>query len=152
VSDFSTEAGECYQGAIVRDEFVRAGFLPDTQLWLTLDTKALLEAAPAAIVMSTSDGIFNASVAHALPQLRHDALSLLDFPGGRVRNFLAYAQAVQGPKATMVLSLMENGRVEVRVLRPDEDPEDGRDDALFGVFRLDLDDGCPFDADTRGKR
>jgi hypothetical protein len=144
VSEFATEPGECYFGSIVRDDFVRTGFRPDARLWLTLDTTGLSEATESAVVLSTSDGVFDASPAQTMPQLRHDSLSLFDFPGGRVRSFLAYARVEQGPMATVVISLMENGQVEVRIMRPDTDPVDDLDDALFGVFRLNLDEGCPF--------
>lgn len=152
VPEFATEPGECYTGTIVKDEFVRAGFSSGARMWLSLDPEALSDAIAGAIVLSTSDQVFLAAPGETMPQLRHDSLSLLDFPGGRVRNYLAYARPTEGEAASVVLSLMENGRVEVRVMRPDSNAQDDLDDSLFGVFRLDIDDGCPFQLKAESER
>ena len=67
-----------------------------------------------------------------MEELTRDQLSLLSFPSGRLGSYLAYAPASDGQIANVVISLMENGDVEVRIFRPDTHP----DRSLFGVFRL----------------
>jgi len=118
---------------------------------MTFDTSALAEGIGTAGVMWTSDGRFSASAVRQMEELAHDPLSQFQFPGGRIRNYLLNAVASDGVPAIVVVSLMENGVVEARVLRPAmEICPPGDDscatpvpyDALFGVFRLDLDESC----------
>jgi hypothetical protein len=141
VGSFTTDPGECYRGKIVAANFVRQGFEPDTYLSLTLDTDALGAGTGAAGVIWSSDGRFLAAPVAQLEQVAHDSLALLQFPGGRIRNYLAHAAAVDGSSALVVISLMENDKVEVRVLRPvGTDPD--LQPALFGIFDLELDGSC----------
>ncbi len=149
IGDFSTGAGECYEGVVVSDLSVRRGIEPDVRMVLTIDVDALTRgndlatepldqlAQPAARI-STSDGQFEQTPVAQMLQLPHDSLSLFQFPGGRVRNYLAYAVTNTGALVTVIVSLMENDEVEVRVLRPLV----GDHPALFGVFRLSLKDKC----------
>ncbi len=102
---------------------------------MILDTGALGSGEPGTTI-STSEYVFYDSDVIQMDQLSHDSLSMFQFPTGRVRNYLAYAQPVSGSPATVIVSLMENLDVEVRILRPDEDPDDGEDTSLFGVYRL----------------
>ena len=71
-------------------------------------------------------------------ELTRDPLSELHFPGGRSRSFLAYAADTGGQVANVIISLMENGDVEVRIYRPAMAP----DETLFGVFRASLKEDC----------
>ncbi|MDD9939841.1 MAG: hypothetical protein OXU20_02145 [Myxococcales bacterium] len=68
--------------------------------------------------------------------LAEDVLARYDFPGpGRVQNYMFYAAVHQGATAghaMVFVSLMESGRVEVRVAAPAVD----RAGPLFGIFRL----------------
>lgn len=141
LGSFSTTYGECYRGNIVAAEFVRTGFDQSAQLSLTLDVSALSEGHGAAGQIWSNDGRFNGAIVHQMEQLAHDNLSLFQFPGGRIRNYLAHATPTDGAPAAIVISLMEDGRVEVRVIR--SAPEHDRSVLpLFGVFRLSLDEQC----------
>lgn len=141
LGSFSTTYGECYRGNIVTAEFVRTGFDQNAQLSLTLDVSALSEGRGDAGQIWSNDGRFNGAIVSQMEQLAHDNLSLFQFPGGRIRNYLAHATATDGSPAVIVISLMEDGRVEARVIRAA--PENDRTVLpLFGVFRLSLDEQC----------
>ncbi len=140
VGEYTTGPGECYQGDIVTvaaeyqmGEDVALG--TDSTMVMILDTGALGSGEPGTTI-STSEYVFYDSDVIQMSQLSHDSLSMFQFPTGRVRNYLAYAQPVSGSVATVIVSLMENLDVEARILRPDEDPDDGEDTSLFGVYRL----------------
>ena len=145
IGDFNTEAGECYEGTIAGADYVRSStFEDDVGLSLTLDIDTLIAGElSGGGRITTDDGRFQAAPIAQLQQLSHDSLSLFQFPGGRVRNFLTFASPTDGMPATVVISLMENDAVEVRILRPDPLPDDEIDEALFGVFRLLRREGCP---------
>jgi hypothetical protein len=79
--------------------------------------------------------------------LTHDPLSQLTFPGGgRLQNYIfgVRFRAVRGDRsfgrdATLIVSLMENHRIEVRAMAPSVSSGDAEEDrlpALFGVFKL----------------
>jgi hypothetical protein len=93
-------------------------------------------------------GHFQHSKLEQIPNLTQDALSQYDFPGGgRLRNYIFVARfeselnASPIARSAMVfLSLMEDGKVEVRVISPSILDTDGKTEllpALFGVFVLD---------------
>jgi hypothetical protein len=140
LGSFSTSPGECYRGNIVAAEFVRRGFAQNTQLSLTLDVSALDDGRLAGKVWS-NDGRFRGATVSQMEELAHDSLSLMQFPGGRIRNYLTHATASDDAAAAIVISLMEDSRVEVRVIRPRSE-FDRSTDGLFGVFRLSLDEQC----------
>ena len=81
-----------------------------------------------------------------VPNLTHDALSQYDFPGGgRLRNYMfgvRFAATAESPAPTrdgmVFLSLMENGKIEVRVIAQSLLAADGSEaePPLFGVFSL----------------
>ncbi len=139
LSDFSTEPGECYSGDIIDAAFVRSGsFDAGVRLTLELDVSALGEAEMAGAWLTTSDGLFSHSPVQQMAALSLDQLSLLSFPSGRIRSYLAYAADTEGVIANVVISLMENGDAEVRIFRPAQTP----DDSLFGLFRVTRQTGC----------
>jgi hypothetical protein len=139
LSDFSTRPGECYSGDIIDAAFVRSGsFEAGVGLTLELDVSALGEAETPGARLTTTDGLFVRSPVKQMAALSLDQLSLLSFPSGRIRSYLAYAPDIHGDIANVVISLMENGDAEVRIFRPAENPED----ALFGVFRVTRKAGC----------
>jgi hypothetical protein len=151
VGSFTTQPGECYRGYVVGASFVRTGFEEGTRLSLTFDTSALADGRGPAGVMWTSDGRFDAAAIGQMTQLASDPLSQFQFPGGRIRNYLLNVVAADGVPATVVISLMENGIVEARIVRPSMEicppGDDGcaapvSYDALFGVFRLEIDESC----------
>src|SRR5208283_3163519 len=129
-----------YQGAIVAGDFLRAGFDATTSLCLVIDTDHLQDAPG---VVSSSDGRFDATPLRPIPQIWHDPLSTLTFGEGRVQNMIYVASpsldADTGRDVFVVVSLMQTGGVEARVLRgapavnasaTTETPN------LFGVFSL----------------
>jgi tetratricopeptide (TPR) repeat protein len=119
LSSFTT-GGDRFEGAVVQGDFVRAGVDKLTSLCLSLDTDHLQDA-PGTI--STSDGRFHASSLRSIPQIWHDPLSTLSFGDGRLKN-LVYAAATSSPfgdglgeYVMVVVSLMQSGDVEVRLIR-----------------------------------
>jgi hypothetical protein len=82
-----------------------------------------------------------------IAHLTHDPLSRFDFPGGgRLRNYMfgARFRTSAGTKtlqryAMVFLSLMEDGKIEARVIAPSVVDDDGHSalaPAMFGVFTL----------------
>jgi hypothetical protein len=144
VGDFSTDPGECYEGKIIAAEYIRSDTFPENlSLTMTLDADGLGQGKEGAVIAThDSPRTFDNAPVTQMTELSHDSLSMLQFPGGRVRNYLAYAQPSQGQVATIVISLMENDEVEVRIMRPDLVPDGGEDTSLFGVFRLVRKEGC----------
>lgn len=119
ISGFSTH-GDRFQGPVVDGEFVRAGVDAGTTLCLTIDTDHL-EDGPGALW--TSDGRFTMAALRPIPQIWHDPLSTLSFGEGRLKN-LVYVVGASTPFADgdgndvfTVVSLMQSGDIEVRMLR-----------------------------------
>ena len=92
-------------------------------------------------------GPFQRAPLLAIDGLAHDTLSQYTFPGGgRLQNYIFSlrftADTPEGSvarDATIFVSLMETGRVEVRALAPRVMSDDGNSErlpALFGVFVL----------------
>ena len=139
MSDYSTKSDTCYTGSIIDADFVRLGaFEAGVKMKMSLDVSALAEGNRTGAVITTDDGLFVGAPVKQMLELTRDSLSLLHFPGGRNRNYLAYAPDKDGHVANVVISLMENGDVEVRIFRPTAD----QSGALFGVFRLVHKEGC----------
>jgi hypothetical protein len=153
VSGFSTN-GDSYQGAVVDAPFVLAGVDGgSTSLCLSLDTNHLQDTPGS---LSTSDGRFHAVPMRVIPQLWHDPLSTLQFGDGRLKNLLYVARATrpftdgQGDDVLVVISLMQGGDIEVRLLRsapllaPDGGPGPATQN-VFAVFDLNRQSGpCSF--------
>jgi hypothetical protein len=139
VSRFSTREG-VFEGQVVQGSFVRTGNIAeDVRMCLTFDADHLQDGPG---VLTTSDGRFTATPLRPIPQIWHDPLSQLGFGDGRVQN-LVYAAAPNGERedALVVISLMQSGRVEVRLVRgaPPADaaaPPPSSGAPLFGVFNL----------------
>jgi len=139
VTRFSTEAGESYCGNIVPGPFVRQGFKPDVRMRMSFDADRI-DTQPG--VLSTSDGMFTEAPLRSIPQLGNDPLSTLQFGEGRSRNLFVGVSPSDGQTAFAVVSLMENGNVEVRVVRGAPPPAGVTSipaheaPTLFGVFPL----------------
>jgi hypothetical protein len=140
LSSFTT-GGDRYEGSVIQGDFVRAGVGSQTKLCLALDADHLQDA-PGAI--STDDGRFRHTALRSIPQIWHDPLSTLSFGEGRLKN-LVYAAAAatpfsdgMGPDVFVVLSLMQSGDVEVRLLRgaPSASAGAGTAGNVFAVFDL----------------
>jgi hypothetical protein len=93
-------------------------------------------------------GPFDHARLEPIENLTHDALSEYTFPGfGRLKNYIFNVRFETAPEdgatiarnATLFLSLMDTGKVEVRAISPSVLTADGQTDrlpALFGVFIL----------------
>ncbi len=139
VTRFSSGSGS-FEGAVVQGDFVRSGVAADARLCMTLDTDHLQDAPG---VVWTTDGRFANSPLRPIPQIWHDPLSQMSFGDGRVQNLVYVATpATENEDVMVVVSLMNSGGIEVRLLRgapttvdagaPDKTPP-----PLFAVFTLD---------------
>jgi hypothetical protein len=142
LSGFSTH-GDRYEGPVVSAAFVRTGVGPGIRMCLTIDTDHLQDAPGD---LSTDDGRFQAVAMRIITQIWHDPLSTLTFGEGRLKNLVYVASATMpfsdgnGPDVFVVISLMQSGHVEVRLLRGAPPRLDGGSLAstgnLFAVFDL----------------
>ncbi len=121
------------EGAVETADLVRAGFAPGVRACLELDT-GKLQSEPG--FFSTSDGRFTKTPLRPIPPLASDSLSNLSFADGQVRNLLfAVREAGTTPRdALAVLSLLDDGRVELRVI--DGAPGAAGVEPLYGIFAL----------------
>jgi hypothetical protein len=147
LSAFSTTDGDSYLGPVVNASFVLAGMGPNTKLCLTLDTDHLQDT-PGSV--STDDGTFSKTPMRPIPQIWHDPLSTFSFGDGRVKNLLYVSTSSAGSDIFVVVSLMQSGTIEVRLLRgapglapvADSGPPESN---LFAVFDLQRQEGaCSF--------
>jgi hypothetical protein len=119
LSGFSTNGGS-FAGAVVDADFVRAGIGAGTQMCLTLDANQF-QSGPGEVW--TDDRRFTAAPLRPIPQIWSDPLSTLSFGEGRLKNFIYVLGATtpfadgNGNDVFAVLSLMQAGGVEVRLLR-----------------------------------
>jgi hypothetical protein len=118
LSSFSTSREQQYVGCVVPADFVLAGVSSTTELCMTLDANEL-QTAPGTV--TSSDGLFQATAMRPIPQLWNDPLSTLNFGQGRTKNLLYMAtpasEAGAAGDVTVVVSLMEGGNVEARLVR-----------------------------------
>lgn len=143
---FTTKEGESYCGTVTAAAFVRAGVEPGTKMRLVLDAEQL-QNAPGKLWTDPlpSGEQFKATQLLPIPQLSNDPLSTLNFGEGRVKNALTVAE-MTGSEVLVVLSLLQSGDVEVRLLRgtsPGSVPAGtpAGPPQLFGVFRLSKENG-----------
>ncbi len=155
-----TDPGEVYRGVVVGNDeldcpsgscsFIRRGFEPGTTLELSFDPSNTSAPGTLSTRGETCGATFDDEPLRPIAALAHDALSQYDFPGGqRARNFLFALEPTTGPlagrDATVFISLMRHGDVEVRIIAGD-----GADDCrpndcaaleanrcdFFGIFRM----------------
>jgi hypothetical protein len=148
LSGFSTTNGDSYEGKVVSAPFVLSGLQAGTKLCLTLDTDHLQDT-PGAI--STNDGMFAKTPLRPIPQIWHDPLSTLSFGEGRLKNLIYVATPMGGEDVFVVVSLMQSGNIEVRLLRgapglpADAGAPTGGAANLFALFDLPRQEGpCSF--------
>jgi hypothetical protein len=147
VSRFSSRHGDHFEGDIVKGDFVRAGVADDAKMCVVLDA-AHLQDAPG--TFSTSDGRFRDALLRPIPQVWHDPLSTMSFGEGRTQNLVYVASPGDAQDVMVFLSLMDEGGLEVRLVRgaPVADsgtPLPSAAPAMFGVFTLARRDGaCSF--------
>jgi hypothetical protein len=147
---FSTGSGH-YEGAVVSGSFVRNGVADGTRACITLDANHFQDA-PGSIW--TNDGRFEAAPLRPIPQIWHDPLSTLAFGEGRTKNLVYIATPNPdggnsgGGDVMAILSLMDSGGIEVRLIRGAPDTLDGGDlggDDIFAIFDMSSTPGpCPF--------
>jgi hypothetical protein len=153
LSGFTT-AGDHFEGMVVAGDFVRAGVDAGTSLCLTIDANHLQDD-PGAISMS--DGRFQTTSLRPIPQIWHDPLSTLSFGEGRLKNLVYIATATasfsdgKSDDVVVVLSLMQSGHVEARLIRgapgllSDGGSTSTAGENLFAVFDLTREPGpCSF--------
>ena len=161
LSRFDTEGDEAYCGTMVssplfQEGFVPAGVPPRLQMSLTLDTDSL-SSRPGEIStddadrgLCSADGrpLIDRAPLRAIEELSHDALSSLEFGDGREHNFFAWVDSTCQGTLLAVISLMSDGKVEVRLLKPAAlPPPDAPPDRKpgFALFTLERDaDGCDY--------
>jgi hypothetical protein len=143
LSSFTTGPNDSFDGLVVEGDFVRTGVDSGTRLCLTLDTDHLQDAPG---VLSTSDGRFHAVAMRPIPKIWHDPLSTLSFGEGRLKNLIYVSTSSTAfpdgrrDDVFVVVSLMESGGVEVRLLRgapafvTDGGPP--APSSIFAVFQL----------------
>ncbi|MCL2450703.1 MAG: hypothetical protein FWD17_17285 [Polyangiaceae bacterium] len=144
VSSFTTSPNDRYEGVVVDADFVRSGIAAGTSLCLTLDADHLQDAPG---LISTRDGRFHLAPLRSIPQIWNDPLSTLSFGEGRLKNLVYVVSATtpfgdnEGDDVLAVVSLMQSGGVEVRLVRgaPPVGGDAGATGAptnVFGVFQL----------------
>jgi len=165
LGEFRTEPGEVFEGPVVggvgdeQPTFIRSGFSGFTMLELTFDPANAVPADDSVESVGSlttfvcdedgdcDDGLFSDAQLEPIPQLSHDALGVYEMPGSsRLRNYIFGARFTSGAglfevqrHAMVFLSLLENGRIEVRIIAPSVLAADGEStlhEALFGVFSL----------------
>jgi len=146
VSRFTTEPGKSYCGTVTDASFVRAGVPTGTRMRLELDGDQLQNAPGRVWTDELAPGeAFSSTQLLAIPQLADDPLSTLNFGEGRVKNALTIAM-LGGAQVFVVLSLMQDGDVEVRLIRGTSAGSIPTGAAptpsqIFGVFHLQKQDG-----------
>lgn len=135
-----------FEGQIVgqsdAEDFIRHGFPADTTLTMPFDPSTA-SSSPGSITTRGASGIvsfFERAPLRAIAPLEHDLLSAYDFPDGRVRNYIFSTQVRNDPgpgagvdglggrDATVFVSLMKGGAIEVRIVVGAG--------VLYGLFRL----------------
>ncbi len=134
LSSFTTTAGEVYSGEALEGSLVLVGFEPRTRMDLTFDVDLVDEGPGTITIVPPGDDdarIFDAAPLLPVTALRYDSLGGLDFPSGRLRNYLFLCPAggaFDGRDAVVIVSLMSGGDVEVRLILGTGD--------LYGIFLL----------------
>jgi hypothetical protein len=158
---FDTEKPAAYCGSIIggpvfESGFIRKGAPPSLELRLEIDTSSLTDRPGS---LTTNDGaggfckpapLFDEAPLRAIPELLHDALSQADLGQGHEHDFFAWVDSACEGTMLAVVSLLTNGAVEVRLLKPGPDlpalaDEDQAKRAGFGLFYLQRSrTGCGF--------
>ena len=137
LDSFTTAEDEIYTGSIVQAEEVRKGFGKLSHMQLTLNISTV-DSEPGAIrVVSKGEGsddqvVFDDAKLEPITAMKFDSLSGLDFPTGRLKNYVFNARITaedsSGVDAMIIVSLMSDGTVEARIL--------SGVNRLYGVFPL----------------
>lgn len=161
IGHFSTNPGESYCGAITLGSSFRMGFSPRVQMRLSLDASqidgphspGMLWTYEAAVDKQPEQRLIDGAQLRLFPAMAHDSLSRPTLSDGEMRSAV-FAVSPADPQAEAliaVLSMRNDDRIEVRLLRPgtapsgDGSPPDERRKPLFGIFLLSKQTGsCGF--------
>lgn len=131
LGEFATSDGELYRGSVLGREdplcetepcsFIRRGFPAGLEIELDFDP-GLSATRPGSMTSSeTACGrFFSDDALLPITPMAHDELSLLEFPGARLQNYIFAVRPTEGPMEnrdiTAFLSLKDDGSVELRLL------------------------------------
>lgn len=129
---FSAEKPAAYCGSVVGATTFQTGFIPSGQpptleLRLQLDTSSLNDRPGTLTSNDAGHGLckdlplFDEAPLRAIPELFHDSLSQLEFGQGHEHDFFAWVDSTCKGTMIAVVSLLSNGAVEVRLLKPAPD-------------------------------
>jgi hypothetical protein len=144
---FDAEKPAAYCGGVVGASAFQAGFIPtgsppSLELKLQLDTSALttrpgtLSTNDAGTGICADSALFTDAPLRAIPEVLHDALSQLEFGEGHEQDFFAWVDSTCKGTMLAVVSLLSNGAVEVRLLKPAPDLPPMTDPADLSGFAL----------------
>jgi len=132
---FDTKPPTAYCGALVgaplfHEGFVPIGAPPSLSLRLELDMNSLTSRPGTLTSNDRTTGfcsdkgrpLFEGASLRAIPQLTNDALSQAEFGEGHDLDFFAWVDSTCQGTMLAVVSLLKNGDVEVRLLKPAPDP------------------------------
>jgi len=157
---YDTTGSAAYCGSLGAPTF-QEGFLPDgvppgLAMSLKLTTANLtsqpgtLSSDDAATGFCSGEGraLFEEAPLRAIPEMFHDSLSQLEFGEGHVQDFFAWVDSSCQGTMLAVVSLLTNGAVEMRLMKPAAlpPPNAGADQKPgFALFYMDKSDtGCGF--------
>lgn len=155
---FRLQSNETYCGSMVSAPVFQEGLLPAPprepalRLRLDLDVDDLTErpgpistddtgaaADPDHAGLCAPRALFDKAPLRAIPEVMHDAISMMQFGDGRDLNFFAWVDSSCQGTMLSVVSLMSDGSVEMRLLKPAKlPPPDAGPEARpgFGLFQL----------------
>ena len=160
LGEFATAEGEVYRGTVIGREdplcenqpcsFIRRGFPAGLELELDFDPGESA-VAPGSITSNESacGRFFLDDPLLPIAPMAHDELSLFEFPGARLQNYMFAVRPTDGPMQNRDLmafiSLKDDGNMEVRLVAgsgrracgPDQCDAFSRGECdVFGVFPL----------------
>jgi hypothetical protein len=136
--DTSGEAAYCgsivgAQGSLFQDGFIPENTPPSLSIVLELDTNNLTSRPgtltsndqTTGLCRATGEPLFRNAPLRAIPEIFHDDLSGAEFGEGHQHDFFAWVDSTCQGTMVAVVSLLTNGAVEVRLMKPAADPPDG---------------------------
>ena len=158
---FDAEKPAAYCGGVVGARTFQSGFIPTgepptLEIRLQLNTSSLndrpgtLTSSDAGHSLCGDKPLFDEAPLRAIPELFHDSLSQLEFGNGHEHDFFAWVDSTCKGTMIAVVSLLSNGAVEVRLLKPAPDlppppTTDQGDYAGFALFYTQRNaNGCGF--------
>jgi hypothetical protein len=146
---FDTSGAPAYCGTILKAPLFQDGLLPDgaepgLNLRLEIDTDRLttrpgtLTSNDAVFGLCSGKGgaLFQDAELRAIEEIVHDSLSNLEFGDGHQHDFFAWVDSTCQGTMLAVVSLLTNGSVEVRLLKPAAEPPDGAGSEMRPGFAL----------------